>query len=242
VGDRMTGLALLSGVLAAVIAAQKTGRGKLVETSLLRTGVFAAGTDLALQMARGRVGSNKPRHENINPYFGFYPTRDGRWMAVQIGRAADLPTMLGHPELAGDPRFVDLAARSRHINEVYRFAGEELAKRPTKEWLALFDDCEIPAGPMNSLDDLMDDPHLDAICFFRHEQHPTEGEIVMPDIPVRFSDSPADIRRLQPRFGEHGREILLEAGLEAAEIDAAVSSGGLVFPVLANGGAPDEKE
>jgi crotonobetainyl-CoA:carnitine CoA-transferase CaiB-like acyl-CoA transferase len=74
------------------------------------------------------------------------------------------------------------------------------------------------------------DPHLAAIGFFRHLHHPTEGEIVMPDVPLRFSDSPAEIGRLPPRLGEHGREILRELGLSREDIDTLAASGALVLP------------
>jgi len=240
--DKTCGLMAAQAILAALYHREKTGRGQAVEIPMFETMVsfvmvehlFGRGFVPAL----GDAGYSRV----LAPWRRPYKTADG-WICMmaytdpQWRRFFDL---VNRPEVAGDPRFVDLAARSRHINEVYRFAGEELAKRPTKEWLALFDDCEIPAGPMHSLDGLMDDPHLDAIGFFRHESHPTEGEIVMPDIPMRFSDSPADIRRLQPRFGEHGREILLEAGLQPAEIDAALAAGGLLFPMAVRDGAPDE--
>ena len=64
--------------------------------------------------------------------------------------------------------FADLAARTRHIDDFYRLAGETLAGRTSREWLALFDTLEIPAGPVNALEDLPDDPHLAALGFFRH--------------------------------------------------------------------------
>jgi crotonobetainyl-CoA:carnitine CoA-transferase CaiB-like acyl-CoA transferase len=138
---------------------------------------------------------------------------------------------LGRPEMMQDPRFADMAARSRHIDEVYRLAGEQLGSRTTAEWIALFDQLEIPAGPVNSLEQVMDDPHLDAIGFFRRMQHPTEGEVVMPDVPVRFAETPAAIGRLPPRLGEHGREILQEIGMRPDEIEKLAASGGLVMPV-----------
>ena len=77
---------------------------------------------------------------------------------------------------------------------------------------------------------MIDDPHLAAIGFFRHMIHPTEGEILMPDVPVRFTETPAGIDRLPPRPGEHGREILREIGLRADEIDALLQSGSVVAP------------
>ena len=85
-------------------------------------------------------------------------------------------------------------------------------------------------GPVNALADLVNDPHLASIGFFRHVKHPTEGALVMPDIPLRFSDSPAEISRLPPRLGEHGREILCELGLSCEDIDALAATGALILP------------
>jgi crotonobetainyl-CoA:carnitine CoA-transferase CaiB-like acyl-CoA transferase len=136
----------------------------------------------------------------------------------------------GRPEMMDDPRFAGLAAHTAHVDDVYRLAGEALTAKTTSEWLALFGELEIPAGPVNGLADLMDDAHLKAIGFFRRVAHPSEGDLVMPDTPLRFSDSPAGITRLPPRFGEHGREILGEIGLSGEEIDALAAAGGVVLP------------
>ena len=122
---------------------------------------------------------------------------------------------VGKPEMMKDARFADMAARSRNIDEVYRLAGEQLTSRTTAEWIAAFDKLEIPAGPVKTLDEVIDDPHLSAIGFFKRMTHPTEGELVVPDVPVRFAETPAAIDRLPPRLGEHGREILQEIGMRA---------------------------
>ena len=106
---------------------------------------------------------------------------------------------VGKPEMMKDPRFVDMAARSRNIDEVYRLAGEQLTSRTTAEWIEAFDKLEIPAGPVKTLDEVIDDPHLREIGFFKRMTHPTEGELVVPDVPVRFADTPAAIDRLPPR-------------------------------------------
>jgi len=137
--------------------------------------------------------------------------------------------LIPQPSPYGQTLFIQ-RARSRNIDEVYRLAGEQLVNRTTAEWIKVFDTLEIPAGPVNSLEQVMNDPHLDAIGFFRHMQHPTEGEIVMPDIPVQFAAAPATIDRLPPRLGEHGREILSEIGLPPEDIDALAKSGALVLP------------
>jgi formyl-CoA transferase len=137
---------------------------------------------------------------------------------------------VGKPDMMQDPRFCDMAARSRNIDEVYRLAGAELTHRATAEWIAAFDRLEIPAGPVKTLDEVLDDPHLREIGFFKRMTHPTEGELVVPDVPVRFADTPAAIDRLPPHLGEHGREILQEIGMRTEEIESLASSGGVVLP------------
>ena len=94
--------------------------------------------------------------------------------------------------------------------------------KTTTEWVGIFSELQVPAAKINGLQDLLDDPQLASSNFFKYTTHPTEGEIVMPDLPVRFSKTKAEIRRLQPKLGEHSREILVEAGLDAASIDALI--------------------
>ena len=81
---------------------------------------------------------------------------------------------------------------------------------------------------MSSLDALIDDPQLAACGFFKVASHPSEGEIRFTDMPVRFGDSATSAERLQPRLGEHSREVLREAGLAESEINALVASGATV--------------
>jgi formyl-CoA transferase len=137
---------------------------------------------------------------------------------------------VSQPEMMKDARFVDMAARSRNIDEVYRLAGEQLTSRPTADWIETFDKLEIPAGPVKTLNEVIDDPHLREIGFFKRMNHPTEGDLVVPDVPVRFADTPAAIDRLPPHLGEQGREILQEIGMRTEEIEALASNGGVVLP------------
>jgi crotonobetainyl-CoA:carnitine CoA-transferase CaiB-like acyl-CoA transferase len=126
------------------------------------------------------------------------------------------------PERASEPRFESIAARSRNIDDLYAIAGAEVAKRSTAEWLQALREAEIPCGPVNTLEALRDDPQLQAIGFFRPYQHPSEGALEVPDAAFRFDRQSLPVRHHQPRLGEHGREVLREAGLTEAEIDAAL--------------------
>ena len=230
--DKTCGLMATQAILAALFHRQNTGRGQVVEIPMFETMV----SYLMIEHLYGHT-FDPPKGDMgyarvLAPWRRPYRTADGRicMLAYTDQQWRRFWQAAGRPGMMDDPRFVDLAARTRHIDDVYRLAGEALAARTSREWLALFDEIEIPAGPVNALADLPADPHLAAIGFFRHVNHPTEGAIVMPDVPLRFSDSPAEIRRLPPGFGEHGCEILSELGLTSADMDALAAAGALVLP------------
>jgi crotonobetainyl-CoA:carnitine CoA-transferase CaiB-like acyl-CoA transferase len=230
--DKTCGLMATQAILAALFHRQNTGRGQMVEIPMFETMVsylmieHLYGCTFVPPM--GEMGYARV----LAPWRRPYRTADGRicMLAYTDQQWRRFWQAAGRPGMMDDPRFADLAARTRHIDDVYRLAGEALTARTTREWLELLDELEIPAGPVNALADLPDDPHLAAIGFFRQVQHPTEGAMVMPDIPLRFSDSPAEISRLPPRFGEHGREILGELGLTSDDIAALAAAGALVLP------------
>ena len=115
--------------------------------------------------------------------------------------------------------------RSDNIEAVYSLAGEFIATRSTADWLDILPRLEIPCGEIVELEAIPDDPHLQAVGFFRKETHPTEGAITVPDTPVQFGRTPAAIDRLQPNLGEHSAEILREAGLDEDEINSMRASG-----------------
>jgi crotonobetainyl-CoA:carnitine CoA-transferase CaiB-like acyl-CoA transferase len=234
--DKTCGLMATQAILAALFHRQNTGRGQLVEIPMFETMVSYLMVEhlygATFVPPKGEPNRGMGYARVLAPWRRPYRTTDGRicMLAYTDQQWRRFWQAAGRPEMMDDPRFVDLAARTRHIDDVYRLAGEALAARTSQDWLALFDKLEIPAGPVNALADLPDDPHLAAIGFFRHFRHPSEGEIVMTDVPLRFSDSPAEINRLPPRLGEHGRDILREIGVLAEEIDALAASGALVVP------------
>ncbi len=137
---------------------------------------------------------------------------------------------MGRPELALDERFVDMATRLRNINESYRVTGEIIASRDRADWLALLGETNVPMMVVNSLDELIQDPHLVESGFWQEREHPTEGRLRMSSPPMNFARTPASIRTLPPRLGEHSEEVLREAGLEQVLIDSMLASGEAVVP------------
>jgi crotonobetainyl-CoA:carnitine CoA-transferase CaiB-like acyl-CoA transferase len=128
--------------------------------------------------------------------------------------------LAGQPALADDPRFVTITTRADNIDALYHIAGKALAERTTEQWLEALHKAEIPAGPVNRLEDLRSDRHLNATGFFRSFDHPSEGPLELPDTAYRFDRKPLPVHRHQPNLGEHNREVLQEAGLTNEEIDA----------------------
>lgn len=131
---------------------------------------------------------------------------------------------VGQPEHASDARFVDMAARTRHIGELLEMVSGIVAQRNTAHWLAFCEQLEIPAAPVRRLEDLPQDPHLQATGFFETLHDPRMGEVRFTGMPVRFNGERNPVR-LPPRLGEHTRAQLQAAGLSHEHIDTLMASG-----------------
>lgn len=226
--DKTCGLVAAYAVMAALFDRERSGKGQFVEIPMFETMVAYNLTEHifghAFDPPEGPMGYTRV----LAPWRRPYKTSDGyicmlAYTDVQWRRFWQ---EVGRPALGDDPRFDSLASRSDNIAEVYRIAGECLAARSTGDWIETLGALDIPAAPVATLEDLESDPHLNAIGFFRKAEHPTEGGVVMPDIPVKFGRTGGDINRLQPKLGEHGAEVLREAGLSDEEVDAALSGDG----------------
>ena len=164
IGDHITGLAALAGVLAAVLEQRQTGVGRVVEVSLLRTGAYVLGWDLGLQMALGKVARAEPRHRNQSPLMNPYRAADGRWFFF-TGLEAErhigaVCRALGRPELLEDERFASASAIRRHRTEVIALLDEIVAQRPLAEWAERFDAEGVWWAVAQSPAEVVEDPQL----------------------------------------------------------------------------------
>jgi crotonobetainyl-CoA:carnitine CoA-transferase CaiB-like acyl-CoA transferase len=225
--DKTCALAAANAISAALFARERTGRGQFIEIPMFETMVSFVLTEHLCGHTFFPPEAPAGYTRVLAPWRRPYKTKDGHIcvLAYTDPQWRKFWAAVGKPELAKDARFDTLSSRSRNIAELYRLAGDCLVDRTTDAWLPIFQDLEIPVARISSLEDLQRDPHLMQIAFFKQVRHPTEGEIVVPDLAVRFSDTPASIERLQPKLGEHGREVLGEAGLSDREIEKLVASG-----------------
>jgi crotonobetainyl-CoA:carnitine CoA-transferase CaiB-like acyl-CoA transferase len=225
--DRTVGLHVVNAVCAALYRREKSGAGQRVDVpmfeSLLQTVMGEHMGGYTFQPQHGDPGYARMLAKERRPY----ETSDGH-LCVLVYNDKQWKTFLaliGRPELIEDPRFASQEGRSRNYDVAYGLMVEEIRKRSTEEWLAVLERADIPVQRMNSLKDVVDDPHLAAIGYFREVDHPSEGRIRSMAVPSEWSESPPDYRRHAPRHGEHTREILGEAGYTAADIDALIQAG-----------------
>ncbi len=225
--DRSVGLHVVNAVCAALYRREKTGRGQRVDVpmfeSLLQTvlGEHMGGYTFEPQFgdpgyARMLAKERRP-YQTRDSYVCVLVYNDKQWKAFF--------DLIGRPELLADARFATQAARSQYFDESYALVAEAMKTRTTAQWIAALERADIPVQRMSSLKDIVEDPHLGAIGYFRQLEHPSEGRIKSMAVPSEWSESVPEYRRHAPRLGEHTREVLGEAGYDATAIDRLISEG-----------------
>jgi crotonobetainyl-CoA:carnitine CoA-transferase CaiB-like acyl-CoA transferase len=215
IGDHISALAALAGLLAAVLEQRQTGRGRVVEVSLLRTGTYVLGWDLSLQETVGKVAKAEARHANQTPLMNSYRTKDGRWFFF-TGLEADrhveaVYRALGRPDLHDDPRFADAASLRRHRVEVIAVLDEIVAERSLGEWAERFDREGVWWAPAQGPAEVLIDPQLAATDGFLELTDEADGTVRRSvNGPVSFSDVAVRPAPPAPRLGAHTAEVLSE--------------------------------
>ncbi len=221
IGDHITGLAALAGLLAAVMEQRATGVGRVVEVSLLRTGAYVLGWDLGLQMTLGKVARAESRDRNQAPLMNPYQTSDGLWFfftgleaARHIGAVC---RALGRPDLLNDPRFADAGAIRRNRVEVIALIDEIVSHETLATWAERFDAAGVWWAPAQAPAQVVVDPQLlanDGIVEIDGGRSGTVQRSV--NGPVSFSDLPHRRRDPVPALGQHTEDILRELSAVAA--------------------------
>jgi len=226
IADKTSALTATYAIIAALFARERSGRGQVVEVPMFETMVAFNLTEHLyghqFSPPKGPMGYPRVLSASRRPY----PTQDGHicMLAYTDSHWQKFWACVKQPERLADPRFKTLSDRTRNVDVLYSLAGECLQHQTTEHWLERFESIDIPAAPVMTLEQLERDPHLRAVKFFRTAHHATEGDIVLMDAPIRFSDSKIENDRLQPRLGEHTREVLTAAGLSSGEIATIVGS------------------
>jgi crotonobetainyl-CoA:carnitine CoA-transferase CaiB-like acyl-CoA transferase len=222
--DAVTAYAAFEAALAGLLHRERTGEGQLVEVNMLDAILTLQMQEMSVFTVGGleqRRTSQPHAHCYIRAPYGAFATAEG-YLILAFPPLARLGELLAIPELTQMDDEVDGHARR---DEIHRLVARRLLDRPAREWLALFAEHGIWAGPVYSYQDVMNDPqvrHNGALVTYRH---PTEGEVTTPGFAIRFARSPSSVRRGAPLAGEHTREILAELGLNSRQVDDLLAAG-----------------
>ncbi len=230
VADKICGLALTSAVTAALLHRERSGEGQMVEVPMLET--LAAFNSIEMLGGQAFVPSIGPTGYNRMKERQPARTKDG-WLTMLPYTAEHWCAFfegVGRPECIDEFGIRNPAERAKNIGRLYALMREIAPSRTTREWETLLLELDIPHAAFTRLDEVDQQPHLEAVGLFQELEHPTEGTIRQARPPVRFSASPAAIERMPPRLGEHTRELLAEAGYTADEIDRMVQAGVVAEP------------
>ena len=220
ISDTAAGTFLTQGVLAALVARERTGRGQWVHTSLLEAAINFMDFQAVRWLTDGEVppqeGNN---HPTVVP-MGMFATADGHVNVAPLARWETFAEALGASELVTDPRFADRDSRTAYRKELGDIIERRLATATTAEWVERLNAAGCPCGPVLAVDETFADPQVEHLNVFSMVPDPDGGELAVLRLPLTFSDTPAAVGTGPVHPGRHTREILAELGYDPDEIEA----------------------
>ena len=233
-GDHTTSMAAAAGICAALVKAQRTGKGQLVEASLLRAALFALGSDFAIQLFFGRIGSTKSRHEQIQPLMNFFKTKDDSWICIVSRQGnvdwAPLCRVMDRPDLIEDERYTTGKSRRANAAELVTVMDEEFGKYTKAEIAERLDAEAIAWAPVQTLAEVSKDPQVKAAGGITQVPSASgDGStFASPASPIRFPGVDDGPKGASPRMGEHSSHVLASIGYDEAKIKALYEAGVVV--------------
>lgn len=219
VADKVSGLHGAYATLAALVHKLRTGEGQHVEVPMLEAltsftllehlGERAFVPPLGGMLSARVMNPKRKPAPTKDGYIGITPYSDERWVAFFHA--------VGKSDVLEDPRLNSKAMRTSNIDVMYELLAEVTPERTTAEWLTFLKQAGIPAMRVNEMEDLFDDPHLKAVGFFQNRLHPSEGEYIEVQPPVKFSARPEPKIEPAPRLGQHNDDVLAELGISGPE-------------------------
>lgn len=220
IADVATGLYATIGILAALRERECSGKGQMIDLALFDSQISLLVNVASNYLVSGKVPKRYGnQHPNIVPYQTF--AASDMEMVVAVGNDQQfhrLCRLLGHEEWSADSRFMTNSMRLANREVLCGLLGNEFAKRPAAEWLCELTDAGIPNAPIHTMEQLFQDPQVEAREMKIEASHPTAGSVPMVGSPLKLSRTPVSVRHHPPLAGEHTKEILLEHGFNEEQI------------------------
>jgi crotonobetainyl-CoA:carnitine CoA-transferase CaiB-like acyl-CoA transferase len=215
-GDELGGMVCAWAVCAALYVREKTGKGQVVDTSLMGSLMCMESLVLSAPAILGQEFPREVRVEAGNPLYNHYKAKDDKWFILahlQPDRYwPNVCRALGKPELEHDPRFNSIEARGENRKELITLMDKTFAAKTREEWFKIFKKEGLIYTPIQTPAEVVNDPQASANNYVISFDHPVLGKTRMVGFPWDFSQTPASVRREAPEFGQHTEEILLELG------------------------------
>ena len=228
--DHTTCLIAAQAIGFALFRREKTGVGEAIEVTMFENmASFVTSEHMGAATFDPPVGPTGDGRL-LSPHYRPLPTKDG---FITVAPNTDAQAFaffdaIRRPELKTDPRFSSAAARTKHAEEYFQIRIEGLSLKTTSEWLDIFEKVDVPCQRYNTIEDLIEDPHLEDVDFFSQEVHPTEGPIRKTRVANTFTGGGRQNGLDAPRLGGNTKEVLIEAGYTKSEVDALLKSGAAI--------------
>ena len=227
VADIFSGVFTTIGILAAVNERSQTGRGQMVDVAMYDCMVSILENAIARYTTTGvdpvPIGNT---HPSISP-FTSVKTSDG-YINIACGndilwkRLCDL---IEKPELFDDKNYKTNLDRTKNMPKLLKILNDSLSNNTSEFWLKKFDEAQVPAGPINSISDIMKDPQIIARNMILELTHPKAGITKVPGTPIKFSRTPSEVKDAAPLLGQHTNEILKSIGYSDSQINKFKQAG-----------------
>ena len=218
--DKTTGLFLSNYISMALFHRERTGEGQKLHVPMYESfAAFVVSEHMQGQTfvpPTGPAGYTRMLTSHRKPY----ETKDGFICVVPYTQKhwANFLALVGRADLIKDPRFSNQTERTKNIDTLYEIVSDSMKRRSTNDWIIALSDADIPAGPMNSPEDLFECPHLKAVEMFPEIEHPTEGRIRHIKVPAAFSKTPGGLYHHSEKLGASTNTVLNELGFSKTEI------------------------
>ena len=228
-GDHITGIATASGILAALLKARDTGKGTLVESSLIRSAAYTVGCDYGTWLRYGRIARSRPRDEAIVAINNFYMTKDEYWLFIN-GRPnepdwPDVARAIGREDLLEDERFGSLRDRRRNGVDLIAIMDAAFAEKTRAEWTPILDEAGHIWSPVQTFEQAFEDPQMHAAGVYVDMPKADGTSYKNIASPIRFGDESTDPKGPLPEIGEHTMDVLEQLGIDTETREKYLEAG-----------------